>query len=97
MAPIADLAARRTQAHPQPSTPPTVPRPSHFALVSPAEAHRRAFRELTEAAQRAYDAAGRHRAKGDVAGAALLVNAAGQVLAQAAEIGEELARLGVSL
>ena len=100
MAPIADLAARRTQAHPQASTastPPPAPRPSHFALVSPAEAHRRAFRELTEAAARAYDAAAHHRLNGDVAGAALLVNAAGQVLQQAAEIGEELARLGVSL
>jgi hypothetical protein len=97
MAPIADIAARRTQAHPPPPTPPPPPqRPSHFALVSPAEAHRRAFRELTEAASRAYEAAGRHRATGDDVGAALLVNAAGQVLAQAAAIGEELARLGAS-
>jgi hypothetical protein len=67
--------------------------PSGTALVTPAEARRRAFRQLTEAAVTAYDAAGHHRATGDEAGAALLMNAANQIMAEATTIGEELARL----
>lgn len=67
--------------------------PSGTALVTPAEAHRRAFRELTEAASRAYDAAAHHRLAGDEAGAALLVNAANEIMAEATAVGEELARL----
>ena len=90
---VIDLAAVRAQRHPQPLPAPPVQRPSGFYLVSPTEAHRRAFRELTEAAGRAYAAAATHRAGGDLVGAALLVNAAGQALAQAAEIGEQIARL----
>jgi hypothetical protein len=38
-------------------------------LVSPSEARRRAFQELTDAAARAYDAAAAHRLAGDEAGA----------------------------
>jgi len=63
-----------------------------MALVSPADARRRAFRDLSEAAARAYAAAAVHRKTGDLVGAALLVNAAGQALSQAQAIGEELAR-----
>jgi hypothetical protein len=56
-------------------------------------ARRRAFKELTEAAARAYDAAAAHRLGGDEVGAALLVSAAWKALAQAATIGEEIAAL----
>lgn len=96
---VIDLAAVRTSRHQEPPASgvmrvaPPVRRHSFIDLVSPVEARRRAFRELTEAAARAYDAAAAHRAAGDEAGAALLVSAAGQALNQAAEIGEELARL----
>ena len=94
MAPIIDLAARR---HPQPSIvpppPPPVRRPSGFYVVSAIEARRRAFRELTEAAARAYDAAAVHRLAGDETGAALLVGAAAEAMHQAQAYGEEIARL----
>lgn len=66
---------------------------SGSTLVSPIEARRRAFHELTEAAAKAYDAASTHRAAGDLAGADLLVGAAAEAMAQAQAIGEELARL----
>ena len=62
-------------------------------LVSPIEARRRAFAELTEAAAKAYSAAAHHRSAGDEAGAALLVVAASEAMAQAQAIGEEIARL----
>lgn len=67
--------------------------PSGASMVSPIEARRRAFRELTEAAAKAYDAAAHHRRAGDEAGAALLVEAAAEAMAQAQAIGEELAAL----
>lgn len=72
---------------------PVARKASGAGLVSPTEARRRAFKELTEAAARAYDAAAVHRLAGDEAGAALLVSAAWKALAQAAAIGEEIAAL----
>ena len=62
-------------------------------IVSPVEARRRAFRDLTDAAAKAYDAAAHHRQAGDEAGAALLVVAASAAMTQAQAIGEELAKL----
>ena len=76
MAPIIDLAAARAQRHPKPQT-------NQAAYES-------AFRELTEGAAKAYEQAAAARLAGDLVGAALLINAAGQALAGAQAIGEEL-------
>src|SRR4051812_37375913 len=96
---VIDLATVRTSRQQEPASGVMRVAPrvsSSTSIVSPIEARRRAFKELTEAAARAYDAAAAHRRAGDETGAALLVNAAGQALNQAAEIGEELARLSAS-
>jgi hypothetical protein len=81
---IVDLAAERARRHPKPVAPPHPDR----------EAFEAAFSELTEAAAGAYRNAATARAAGDSAGAALLANAAWQIMAEAESVGEQMARLG---